>query len=430
MNKTTNGYYDSGKFVAVAHRTELASENHQRRLAQAANERRQFVCGCQRRLTPVKTAHGGWTLRCDPEENFLHAPGCFARTDGETGRDGLQRPRTVFIPNILCAPGRGDSTLPGAAQNEEGTASDSAFRADHPRYGTLTQLVQTRLEIATMRALRRMNPPPATYRGNHLRAATQQEILWEFLGQLSEPVFSNGRSVFDAASSEDLEVCWGVTTSPIVAQLKSTTLVGRESAFSVPSYWSEGGEQHDSRSWLIPPITAQTAGGKVTAFGRTIEPPYFFFLTATADHRVARLVIVPVASAESSLLCIESQPERTLVTALLAEKLALLKPNTGADFALLGHRFWPGDTSQGRGYLPRRPDLIVFCYGVSIIQLLGSRDQEYLAGVERSLEELRAHLQHPDVRIQTLAISDTVGPALDRVIQGLKKGLGQTVGVN
>jgi hypothetical protein len=50
--------------------------------------------------------------------------------------------------------------------------------------------------------------------------------------------------------------------------------------------------------------------------------------------------------------------------------------------------------------------------------------------VERSLDELRAHLQHPDVRIQTLAISDTVGPALERVIQGLKKGLGQTVGVN
>ncbi len=415
------GFNDRGESVPVCARAELARDPMQRRIALAASEGRHFVCTCSPlglKLFPVETPGGGWTVRCATFENFKHAKTCFARAEMEDLTNTGKRRRIIFLPSILLAP----TEAAGRATTVAPAPANRARAGENPHYGTLTELVQSLLEAATMRAMRLCNPVPLGYCDTSLRSPTTEEIFFEFLGQLSDPLFADGRSPFEAAAAAGLHICWGLTPMSLAADLKRLAAEGGTLRFSTGTYWGEAGQQDVTRPFVVSQETALDMKGKVTAFGRLIAPPYFYFLTADRSNQVARIVVVPVASVVDSVCCIESHPERVLVRHLLKQGLALLKPNGTADFSNLGPRLWPMPTTDDRGYLCRRPDLITFSRGVSIVQLVGSTDAPYLAGVEASIAELRATLEHPAIVFRKISLAEIIGAALDGVTQMLRKG--------
>ena len=418
-----NGFYDGDEFIPVRFRGDLAGEPLQRRCESAARAGRHFICGCSaHRLTlfPVETPGGnGWTVRCAPWENYRHARDCFARAEFDDAGAPGRRPRVVFLPSILLAPTESEPRKIATPLRHE----DRRHDGERPRYGTLTELVQSLLEVATMRAFRAENSFPATYRDANLRNPATDDIFWEFLGQLSQPVFPDGTSVFEAAARANLRVVWGVTPLPLAGALKGLVSGNHGVPFVTSGCWGEAGPERDPQEFSVAWKTAQAMGGKVAAFGRIIDAPYFFFLTTNRSDEVARIVVVPVASALQSLRCVESEPERSLVCHLLEDGVALLKPNGLADFSILGPRLWPALTTDDRGYLPRRPDLIVFCRGISVVQLMGSTDPDYVARVELSIAELQDHLQHQDVIFRTVSLTDIIGPALKCLVAILRRGL-------
>lgn len=417
---------DAGELVRLRSRAELATPENQNRLARAWARDRHFRCLCtpeQLRLFPVETPNGrGWTLRCAKNENTRHAKHCPARVELEEDTDGAERPTVLYSSSILLPPN------PEAQQQERGAvilgAADERVRStSSQRYGNLTQLTQSLLEIATMRAFRAANHALATYRDCDLQNPSTSEIYQELQLQLDEPVFTDGRSPFAAAAAAGLRIAWGVTDHPLADRMANLGPDDDALGFLVTDFWSAHGRVHRVCEFTIPRRTAQCVGGKLTAHGRLIQPPYFFLLTADRNNVVARLVLLPVASAADTLCVIESDPERGLCGSLLREGVAFLKPNVLADLTHLGPRLWPLPTVRNQGRLARRPDLLIFCRGITVAQLLGSDKSNYLGDVAAAMSALREHLVHPDITFAEILLGEISGPSFPALVARLRRGV-------
>ena len=132
--------------------------------------------------------------------------------------------------------------------------------------------------------------------------------------------------------------------------------------------------------------------------------------------------MLPVASAADTFCVIESDPERGLCGSLVREGVAFIKPNVLADLTHLGPRLWPLATIRNDGRLPRRPDFLIFCRGITVAQLLGSSESSYLHGVAAAMDALREHLVHPDITFVEISLGELSGPSLSDLVARLQRG--------
>lgn len=411
----------NGVPMPLRSRTDLGTVVAQNRLQCAAVAGRHFDCGCRvppMKLFPVMTpGRRRWTLRNPPYENTGHAAGCSAGIElgdeAELGRDdGL-----LYTPSILF--GVGDA----AAENDAGGPlwDSSARGGAGRRYGTLTSLTHAYLMSATLTAFRAANPAPASYRDKNLVNPLETDVFADFLSLLGTPIFTNGQSVIEGSRDAGLQIWFGVMTLPLVTMSHRPEPTEKPIRFDALGFWGADGPAPRDLVYTLPREVGRAAGGKFYEFGRLISPPYFTLMTATADHTIVRLILVPVAAARGSFFGVESEPERKLALALARAGVAFLKLIVHADLALLGSRLWPCSTIDGRGWLPRRPDYLVISGCVTVVQLMGSGNKEYVEEVDRSMADLKAHLDHPAVRFETVELGEIEPQAVACTVDRLAK---------
>jgi hypothetical protein len=207
------------------------------------------------------------------------------------------------------------------------------------------------------------------YSSNWITSPMMDDVLGRLGELLAQPCITDGTSPIAAARKAGFELFFGITHEPLADALIRCRSRAETILVRLDECWDAFGLRGHFPIFEVPHAVALAAGGRKMAYSNVIPPPYFVAFSCR-QKTVARMMIMPIATAGGSIHSSDSGLETRFLQAAGEFGLALIKPAIPFDLSVLGPTLWPAELPA---QLPHRPDGIVYSGGgIQCLEIQGS----------------------------------------------------------